>query len=179
MNSDKQKTLGRVHEWNQFLLQNAGPIFRLRKIGHSQAGTRPAYAYAVSLAKDHRRTPEERVLRFAAACGEMLNETEWLITEDKSFRVVSEDFEVFYYVEAWRKCADRIAYLENGNPKVELLHRMSCEQAAHIFKTYNLEPFELINGSDMFQKSDNHADQYAAFAKLCLAEQIATKNPRA
>ena len=43
---------------------------------------------------------------------------------------------------------------------------MSCEQAAYIFKKYNVEPFELINTLEFLQKHDNYADKYVALAKF-------------
>lgn len=178
MDMDKHKTLSRVYEMNNFLLQNVKTIFRLRKIGLSKAENKLAYSYTVSLAKDHKHTLEELVELFYTSCKEMLADGENLTTDEKCFVVSSRDFVVHYYIEAWRKSADKIAYIENGQVKVELLHRMSCEQAAYIFKKHNIEPFEFINTLEILKKYDNHADKYTALAKsplLCTSPQAALK----
>jgi len=162
---DKQKTLSRVFEMNNFLLQNVKTIFRLRRIGLSKNNSKLIYAYSVSLAKDHKHTLEELTEMFYTSCGRMLNDAEELITDKKCFTVSSSEFTVHYYVEAWRKCADKLAYIENGRVKVELLNRISCEQAAYIFKKRNIDPLALINTSVDLEKYDNYADKYAALAR--------------
>ncbi len=168
MKFDKPKTLRRVYEMNNFLLKNIKTIFRLRKIGLSFFENKIVYAYSVSLTKEY-STLEEIVEIFYNKCKGMLNESETLLTEGTFFRIVSYDYEVFYYLEAWRKSADRIGYIKDGIVKTELLHRMSCEQAAYVFKKHNIDPFEFINKLECLKKYDNHADKYVALAKLCTA----------
>lgn len=165
MYTERQKTLIRVYEMNNFLLQNFENIYRLRKIGVSCLQGKMRYVYAISLAKDYTNTLEDMTLLFYKLCNEMITENESLVTEEKAFRITSEDFQVFYYIEAWRKTADRIAYMENGEVKTELLHRMSCEQAAFIFNKHNIKPFEIINKSEVLKKYNSHADKFVALAK--------------
>ena len=176
MGMDKHKTLSRVYEMNNFLLQNMKTIFRLRKIGLSKAENKLAYSYTVSLAKDHKHTLEELVELFYTSCKEMLGDGENLTTDEKCFKIVSEEFEVTYCIEAWRKSADKIAYIENSQVKVELLHRMSCEQAAYIFKKHKIEPFDLLNILETLKKYKNPADKYTALAKMpVLLKEIHTR----
>lgn len=158
------KTLNRVHEMNNFLLKNVKTVFRLRKIGVSLFERKTVYAYTVSLQKDYKNTLEEMIETFYKACKKMVNGNEMLKTSGKSFKVISDDYEVFYYVEAWKKSADKIGYIEGGAVKTEFIHRMSCEQAAYIFKKHNVDPLEFLQGHD------NHADKYVEFAKLLQSE---------
>ncbi len=181
MDMVKHKTLSRVYEMNNHLLQNIKTIYSLRKIGLSKTESKLVYAYTVSLAKDHKHTLEELVELFYASCKEMLVDGENLTPDEKCFVVSSRDFVVHYYVEAWKKSADKIAYIENGQVKVELLHRMSCEQAAYIFKKYNIEPFEFTNTLEVLKKYENHADKNATLAKfplLCIAPQAVIKESK-
>lgn len=165
MSAGKQKTLSRVYEINNFLLHNVKTIFRLRKIGLSHSQDKHIYAYAVTLLKDHVHTLEEMAEVFYNSCKSVLNCSEILTTKGKAFKIISDEFEIFYYLEAWRKSADKIAYIENGIVKTELLHRMSCEQAAFVFKKYNVDLFEILNKSEILQRYDSHADKYVALAK--------------
>lgn len=157
---------------NNYLLQNFDNIYRLRKIGVSYLQGKMRYVYAISLAKDYIHTLEDMTLLFYKLCNEMITENESLVTEEKAFRITAEDFQVFYYVEAWRKTADKIAYMEKGKVKTELLHRMSCEQAAYVYKKHNVKPFDLINKSEVLKKYDSYADKYVALAKHTLFLQM-------
>lgn len=163
---EKPKTLSRVYYINNFLLQNIKTIYRLRKIGFYISDGKSVYSYAVSIAKDHTHTIEEQVKSFYDTCEKLLNTEEKLITDKKCFKIVSDRLEVCYCIEAWKKRADTIAYIEDGQVKVELLHRMSCEQAAYIFKQHRVEPFELLNTLETLEKYKNPADKYAALAKM-------------
>lgn len=179
MASGKQKTVGRVDELNKALLCSVKPIFRLRKIGISQKERKKEYAYTISFARDYKHSLEEMVREFYRVCGELVRGEEVLTAEGKAFKIASCDFEVFYYIEAWRKSADKIAYMEDGVVKIEQLHRMSCEQAAYVFKKHRIDPLELMHKIEALQKYDNHADKYTALAKaplLLTATQAAISN---
>ena len=80
-------------------------------------------------------------------------------------------FEITYCIEAWRKHANTTAYIENGEVITELIHRMSCEQAAYIFKKHRVEPFELLSTLETLQKYDNPAERYAALAKMSILQK--------
>ena len=178
MTPNNQRTLSRVSEMNDFLLRNMTDVFILRKIGLSHYGDKTIYAYTVSLSKDHVHSLEERAEFFHTLCEKMLMAGETLDLSKKCFLVSSDAFDVYYYIEAWRKNADKTAYIMDGRGRTEMLNRMSCEQAARIFKKHHIEPFELINTLETLQKYDSYADKYAALAKfpLLLSAQTATKN---
>ena len=124
-------------------------------------------AYVVSLAKTPALTLEAQVQLFYENCKNILSSDEVLITENRYFKIVTDSFEVIYCVEAWRKKADKIAYIENGQVKVELLNRMSCEQAANMFKKlHSVDPLEIVDSLGFLEKYTNPADRYAALAKF-------------
>lgn len=119
---------------------------------------------------------KEQALSFYEHLKTILSADEVLSTSDKCFKIVATHFEVTYCIEAWRKSADVRAYIENGEVITEFLHRMSCEQAAYIFKKHRIEPFELLNTLETLKKYNNPADKYCALAKMpILLKVIHTK----
>lgn len=155
----------RVQQINEYLMQNVKTIYRLRKIGHAELGEKKSYAYAVSLVKVHSLTLEKQVAAFCAACKQMLREGEVLVTENRSFRIVSDAYDVTYCVEAWRKKADKVCYVQKGEVKIDFLHRMSCEQAAKIYKKKGISPLQAVAASEMLREIKNPADRYVALRK--------------
>ena len=179
MSYSKPKTLNRVYLINNVLIQTIHTIYKLRKIGYNVSNGKLIYAYAISLSKDSTQTIEEQATTFYNVCKNLLNDSEQLFTDNKCLKIVSDEFELYYCLEAWRKHADKIVYIEDGQIKVEFLHRMSCEQAAYIFKKYNLNPFEFINTLETLKKYNNPADRYTALAKSPFshyARQTAIRN---
>ncbi|MBR5519363.1 MAG: hypothetical protein IKU55_01465 [Clostridia bacterium] len=160
-----QNKSGRIREMNSFLQNNIKTIYRLRKIGVVQSEHPSIYAYVVSFKKDDIHTAEELVESFHALCKQMLANGETLCTANKCFTIVSKAQIVQYHIEAWKKRADRRLYFEDGCVKSEFLHRMSCEQAARIFKQHKLKPLDYLNTLTILQKYDNFADKYCALAK--------------
>ena len=166
----------RTQQINEYLLQNTKTIYRLRKIQETKKDEKEICAYAVSLAKSEPLSLEEQVQQFYDNCKNVLVPGEILTTEDRCFRIIADSFEVTYCIEAWRKHADTTAYIENGEVITELIHRMSCEQAAYIFNKHRVEPLELLNALETLQKYDNPAERYAALAKMpILLKEIHTR----
>lgn len=162
----KPKEKSRVQQINESIMQNIDTLYRLRKIQYTLVDNRPCYAYVVSLAKNHTHSLKEQTLSFYEHLKSILSSNEVLTTENKCFKIMAAGFEVTYYIEAWRKHANTTAYIENGEVITELIHRMSCEQAAYIFKKHRVEPFELLNTLETMQKYNNPAERYAALAKM-------------
>lgn len=160
----------RIQEINEYLLRNSKTIYRLRKIRETSRSGRQICAYAVSLIKEHGMDLIGQTLSFYNSCKQVLAGGEKLVTENRYFKVVSDSFEVFYCLEAWRKNADKVCYVENDEIRIELLHRMGCEQAAGIFKREGVDPLELLNDVELLRGYDNPADRYAALAKLFLLQ---------
>ena len=162
----KPKEKSRVQQINEGILKSIDTVYRLRKIQYNLADNKPCYAYVVSLAKNYTHSLKERTLSFYEYLKNIISFDEVLITENKCFKIIAEDFEVTYCIEAWRKHADTTAYIENGEVVTERIHRMSCEQAAYIFKKHRVDPFELLNTLETLQKYNNPADKYCALAKM-------------
>ena len=164
------KEKSRVQQINENLMQNVDTIYRLRKIQHLSRCDKVYYAYVISLAKNHTHSLKEITLLFYEHLKTILTLGEVLTANNKCFKIISENFEVTYCIEAWRKHADTTAYIDNGEVVTELIHRMSCEQAAYVFKKYKVAPFDLLNSLEVLQKYDNPAERYAALAKTISKE---------
>jgi hypothetical protein len=159
--------ISRIQQKNEYLLRNTKTIYRLRKIQDTRKDGKRLCAYVVSLVKSPPLTLEAQVQSFYENCKNMLLEDEILITENRCFKIVAESFEVTYCLEAWRKRADKIAYIENEQVKIEMLHRMGCEQAASLLKKLiRFDPLEVVDSLSCLQKYTNPADRYAALAKF-------------
>ena len=164
----KPKEKSRIQQINEGILKSVETVYRLRKIQYKIVDNKPCVAYVVSLAKNHTHSLKEQTLSFYEYLKGTLLSNEVLTTEDKCFKIIADGFEVTYCIEAWRKHADTTAYIENGEVVTELIHRMSCEQAAYIFNKHRVEPFELLNTLETLQKYDNPADKYCALAKMSI-----------
>lgn len=162
----KPKEKRRVQQITEGILKSIDTVYRLRKIQYKIVDNRPCYAYAISLAKNHTHSLKELTLLFYNSLKSIIASEEVLTTDDKCFKIVSADFEVTYCIEAWRKHADTTAYIKDGEVITELIHHMSCEQAAYIFKKHGIEPFELLNTLETLQKYNNPAERYTALAKM-------------
>ncbi len=119
MHSERIKTVSRVYTINNILLQKLKNIYKWRKICVGVFENKFEYAYVISLTKNHKNSIEEMVEDFYELCKSLLLDNETLITINKRFKIVSDEFEVTYYIEAWRKTADKLAYVENGKGKME------------------------------------------------------------
>ena len=162
----KPKEKSRVQQINESILQSIDTVYRLRKIQYTLVDNKPRYAYVVSLAKNYTHSLKEQTLSFYEYLKSILYSDETLITENKCFKIASANFDVTYCIEAWKKHADTTAYIENGEVVIELIHRMSCEQAAYIFKKHSIDPFDLLNTLETLQKYNNPAEKYTALAKM-------------
>lgn len=162
----KPKEKNRVQQINESIMQSIDTIYRLRKVQDNLIDNKPCYAYVISLAKNHAHSLKEQTLSFYEHLKTILFPDELLTTEDKCFKINASGFDVTYCIEAWQKHADTTAYIENGEVVIELIHRMSCEQAAYIFKKHSIDPFDLLNTLDTLQKYNNPAEKYTALAKM-------------
>lgn len=171
----KPKEKSRVQQINESILQNIDTVYKLRRIQYTFVDNKPCYVYTVSLAKNYTQSLKEQTLSFYEHLKSIVSSEEVLTTDNKGFKIISTDFEVTYYIEAWRKHADKTAYIENGEVVIELIHRMSCEQAAYIFKKHKIEPFELLNTLEALQRYNTPTERYTALAKIKILRTILSK----
>lgn len=156
----------RVQQINENLLNNIKTIYRLRKVQYTIIGDKFICAYVISLSKNHRLSLEDQVLSVFNHLKSILLPNETLVTENKCLKIVSNLYEAEYYFEAWQKHADQLAYIQDGKVVTELLRRMSCEQAALIFRKHKIEPLDLLNKLEVLQTHKTPAEKYAALAKM-------------
>ncbi len=155
----------RVQQINEYLMQNVKTVYRLRKVFYDASEGKEHHAYVVSLAKVYELSLQAQVENFYAACIQVLNEGETLLTEDRYFKIISETFELSYCLEAWKKNANKICYVQDGAVQIELLHRRSCEQAAKLYKKKGISPLQAIAASTQLKEIKNPADRYVALCK--------------
>lgn len=155
----------RIQQINESVVQNVKTIYRLRRIQSNVVDGKEQSCFVISLAKTEDLTLEDQTMAFYRHLSDILVEGESLSTEDKSFHINSESFCLTFCLEAWRKTADTRAYIHNGEVVIEPLGRMSCEQAAAVFKKHNVDPLPLLNTLEVLQQYNNVADKYAALAK--------------
>lgn len=175
MGCNQLKTANRVQNINAFLMRHLKTLYRLRKVGVPVSNGKQVYAYVISLKKDPDRTLEEQIRLFYDICQGLLVDGENLTTDKVGFRISSDKFEACYRIEIWQKRADKTAYIEDGQVKVALLHRMSCEQAALVFRKNRIDPLEFVNRIPALEEYDNPADKYAALAKSSFLKTLLAK----
>ena len=156
----------RIRQVNEHILQNMRCIYRFRKIQATTKEGKEACAYAISLVRTQPQSLEMQVLEFYELCKAALMPEETLVTENRCFKILSDTFVLVYCLEAWRKRADKVAYMQDGQVKIDALHRMSCEQASKIFRNGKVEPFALLEELEALKGYTNPADKYVALAKM-------------
>ena len=161
----------RIQQINDSLLQNIDTIYCLRNIQYSTVNNKICRAYIVTFAKNHINSLEEMTLSLYDFFKSFVSSNEILTTDNKCFKITSHDFEITYYIEAWRKRADKTAYIKDGKVVTELIYRMGCEQAAYILKKYRVKPLKLLNSLEVLQKYTNPAEKYVALAKTTAVEE--------
>ena len=119
----------RVCEFNNAIIANMKPIYLLRKLGTFYGGRDKVANYVLTLKKDTDKSLEKRAEDFYDLLKNTLLETEKLNTCHRCFTIEGEYYHISYTLEAYSKCADRLAYIKDGQPCTELMHRMSCEAA--------------------------------------------------
>ena len=114
MNVYEKKVKNRVQQINESLLHTIKTVYRLRKVKCDIFDKKPRYAYVLSLAKSHPFSLEEQVLSIYNHLQSILLSNETLLTENKCLKITSALFEVEFCIEAWRKSADKMAYIQEG-----------------------------------------------------------------
>ncbi len=162
MSDNNHKPSSRIGFINNAILQKMKSIYALRKVGFDVVNDKKIYAYTVSL---KRGDIYSLIEKFCDTCENLINDNERFTTHKKYFKIFSDELEIYYYIEIWGKSADRMVYIEDGQLKIEFLHRMSCEQASRVLSKHDIK---LINTSEVLRKYDTYADKYVALAKLPL-----------
>lgn len=119
----------RTKEIRDRITEGTDGLWRIKKLAFYDEGYYNYASYCVTLVKIKGIPFEKRVTDFYSLLLSSLKNGEELITSDRCFTVKSEYYEITYCLEGYKKDADKIGYMENGEPKTVVLHRMSCEKA--------------------------------------------------
>ncbi len=154
----------RVCAFNNAIKTNMKSIYLLRKLGSSYGGRNKVADYVVTLRKGTGKSLEKRAEDFYNLLKDVLLKTEKINTCHRCFTIEGEYYQISYTLEAYSKCADRLAYIKDGQPCTELMHRMSCETAFqwaknNINKAYKNYDYCMYK-TEMFDAFPNPADRF-------------------
>lgn len=118
----------RAQKLNERIRASGLPLHSLRRLELTNGIRRKSCAYAVTLKKSERPF-EEETQAFYTLLKSALEERELLSTAFRCFTVRGNGYEVTYCLEGYGKCADRIGYLEDGEPRSDRIGRTPTEVA--------------------------------------------------
>ena len=114
----------RVLQINDAINQNIKSIYRLKRLP-----IKKSRYYVITLKKNKEKTIFERVSDFHNLLNIIKLPNEKLITKDRCFYLIGENYELVYCLEFYYKSPEKIGYIENIIPQVEFLHRMGTDLA--------------------------------------------------
>ena len=159
----------RTQQLNYLILKTQKPIWRLRKLDITNGKYIKSSTYVLTLAKDV-NSFEDRIRCFYDLLKSSLSEGEELVTESKCFIVHSNEYEITYCVEGYKKNADKIGYIENGQAVASLIRRMPCEIAIKQCGSLTQQEVCDINDRmrfiDWINKYPNPAERFVASVNL-------------
>ena len=121
----------RIQVINDTIQKSVKPLFRIRKLGCLDVERYKFADYVVILKKAKEIPLEKRIEDFYNLLKSILVEGEIIVADARCFKIIGGFYEITYTLEAYGKQADRIAYISDEKPCVELIRRMSCEIAVN------------------------------------------------
>lgn len=125
---------------NDFLIWPVSKIFVLES---RKGGLKATRSYLLVFGKrykyvkgiGHEEYPlEERIAFFDRFLKEILLDGESLHYKNEAFCIEAENYELCYYIEAYRKNTDKKCYIDQGKPKAERLYGNGAAQAFYELK---------------------------------------------
>ena len=167
----------RILELNEQIRHKIEGVWRVRRLYKQHHEDLPEAAYVISLIKSREHTLQERTEAFFHMLQSMLVGKEKIHCGDRCFTIKGGWYTISYVIEAYRKSPNMLCYIDNGVPRVELLHRISCEKA---FKWLKYNPgkihhenhertIERIPFTEMEYKYPNPADRFCASVNITKA----------
>lgn len=154
----------RIGVINKAIQKSVKPLFRIRKLGCYDGKINKFADYVVTLQKSKGVSLEKRVKDFYRLLKSLLLKNEKLITENRCFTIAGDYYKISYTIESYKKKADKIGYITNNKPCVELMHRMSCETAFEWAKDNKEKRYDnygyCMYKSEMVEKFPNPADRF-------------------
>lgn len=154
----------RIHIVNSLILEKMKPVWHIRKLGFFDGVAEKTADYAVTLKKEKGTSFEKRIEDFYNLLKSVLQKNEKLSTKNRCFTVVSDCYKISYTLEAYKKRADRIGYISDGESQSCLMYRMSCEEAfewakKHTNRIYCNLGFGMY-ATEMVEAFPNPADRF-------------------
>ncbi len=120
----------RTAELNEQIQQGFPKIYRMRRLQLFSGDALTVSAYVITLRKMSEHSFAERVTEFWMLLKSALLPQERVEIKNRCFCVSGAGYEILYCIEAYKKCAEQIGYMEGDQAITALLHRRSCEVAA-------------------------------------------------
>lgn len=168
---------------NEQIFQNLRKIYHLRKLQCYRGEDRTLSAYAITLRKIPEVPATERAEEFHALLNRFLLPGERLELRDRQFRILGDGYEIVYILEAYKKNADQVLYIENGKGASAILRRMSVEFATRLlmkklettwyyYRKYNQPPtghicalYSQMNTPAMMEACPDPAERFVTLIK--------------
>jgi len=152
----------RANEINQIIMNQQKRFYRLRRLPTENSSVFP---YVITLKKLRGKTLEEQIEEYYTTFKNTLTGNEVLITDNRCFTIEGNGYSIVYCIEAYRRGADIIGYVENGKVYTSLIRRMSCERAFQLLRKHRVYKYDsfLVNhmNSEQYKiKYPNPADRF-------------------
>ena len=142
-------------------------IYLIRRL--DDGSSKHERAYNVSLVKREKRPLTEAVREFDACLRNCISKGNRIEYRDRMFVIHTDDAVFYICLEAYRKCADSGGYMEDGEPKTFLLHRMGVEQAIRKSRKEGWRDWKSIrektSDPELAEQFPNPADRFVACYK--------------
>ena len=167
----------RANEINQIILNQQKCFYRLRRLPIENGS---AFPYVITLKKLRDKTLEEQIDEYYTMFKNALMDDEVLLTDNRCFSIKGNGYSIIYCIEAYRRSADKIGYVENGKVSSSLIRRMSCERAFQLLRknrVYKYDSFIVnhMNSEQYKIKYPNPADRFVAILNEYKQLYITTK----
>ena len=162
-NINSYKVRKRAESINSSVLQQTDLVYRLRGLQARKQYYLTSRSYVVSLYKNKQFSLEELTNAFYYFLLNSLIENEYLNTDNRCFTISGDNYKITYCLEAYKKDANKICYIEDGEPKSDLLNRMSCEVAFKWLRKEDVDyndAYLQVCSSTQIDKYPNPADRF-------------------
>ena len=161
----------RIQEFKEAILREVAPVWSIHRLYALEFEEWASeYAYVVTLKKTKGVSLLKRTADFHACLQRHLAEGETLSCEDQSFTIRLRGGYVTFCLEGYKKDPDRMGFVEDGQPRIKLLHRMGCEKAFQVLKQhqgsgrYDVEA--RMHLREMLNDYPNPADRYVCSVNI-------------
>lgn len=168
------KTKMRMQQLHNILLKEVNNLWRIRLLGFFDGNPEKKADYCVTLKKIKGVSLEKRIVDFYELLKKSLISGEELVLENKCFAIKSKSYKITFTLEAYKKNAESIGYISDGQPYVDKIRRMSCEKAynwlketAWMDKSYG----RYMYLTEMVQGYPNPADRYVEGVNISKEEE--------